>query len=242
MSTGRCDHTLLDTNISRELHPALITWYPDNNGDIQTRPRHIPHYFWLTWWGVTGPKWLKEVILPPHLPCSDVQVQVQCDHLTILVPSHCVLLANVGEFLVKSSLFVRPRSASTFLKCLSFGQLDLLKSGFSRSLIWCHRHISIFGVKEKQKLPQIVFTLIHTSSTLLRCWLTCASCDLSQPIRGQHWGHRPIRSQQSGLAAGGCEGQLAWEPSGFWVKQNILGKMILHWAGGETRERQWDAW
>ena len=86
--------------------------------------------------------------------------------VTILVLSHCVLMANVGEFLVKSSLFVRPRSASTFLTCLSFGQLDLLKSGFSRSLIWCHRHISIFGEQEKQKLPQIVFTLIPTHPQL----------------------------------------------------------------------------
>ena len=33
-----CDHTLLAPTFSsereRELHPALITWYPDNNGDI----------------------------------------------------------------------------------------------------------------------------------------------------------------------------------------------------------------
>ena len=49
--------------------------------ETSTRPRRIPDYFWLTWWGVTGPKWLKEVI-PPHLPCSDVQVQVQCDHFS----------------------------------------------------------------------------------------------------------------------------------------------------------------
>ena len=178
---------------------------------------HSSGYFWLTWWEDTGPKWLKVVI-----PQKSHQVFRFKFNVTILVPSHCVLLANVGEFLVKSSLFVRPKSASTFLKCLSFGQLDLFKSGFSRSLIWCHRHISIFGEQEKQKLPQIVFTLILTSSTLLRCWLTCASCNLSQPMRGPHWGYWPIRSQQSDLTATGCEAQLPWEPSEFWVKQNIL--------------------
>ena len=40
VSTGRRDHTLLDTNISRELHPALITWYSDNNGDIYPAQAH----------------------------------------------------------------------------------------------------------------------------------------------------------------------------------------------------------
>ena len=144
-------------------------------------------------------------------------------NVTILVPSHCVLLANVGEFLVKSSLFVRPRSASTFLECLSFGQLDLLKSGFSRSLIWCHRHISIFGEQEKQKLPQIVFTLIHTSSTLLRCWLTCASCEGSQPMRGQYRGCWPIRSQQTGLYLRGVWGSASLGTLRVLSKTKYLG-------------------
>ena len=160
---------------------------------------------------------------PCLLPCSDVQVQVQCDHFSpesLCVAGKCWWI--FGE-IITSSLFVRPRSASTFLKCLSFGQLDLLKSGFSRSLIWCHRHISIFGEQEKQKLPQIVFTLIHTSSTLLRCWLTCASCEGSQPMRGQYRGCWPIRSQQTGLYLRGVWGSASLGTLRVLSKTKYLG-------------------
>ena len=83
---------------------------------------HSSGYFWLTWWGDTGPKWLK-VVIPQT---SGVQVQVQCDHfspeslcvagkcwwifgeiITVCAAQKCINIPEMSVFWTIGSLQVR---------------------------------------------------------------------------------------------------------------------------------------
>ena len=162
-------------------------------------------------------------------------------NVTILVPSHCV----AGKCWW---IFGEIISVCAAQKCIDIPEMSVFWTIGSPQVriltvtnLMPPSHFHIWRARKTKTPSNCLHTDPHTSSTLLRCWLTCASCDLSQPMRGQYRGCWPIRSQQCGLSSIECEGQLPWETSEFWVKQNILGKMILYW-GGETWERQWDAW
>ena len=138
-----------------------------------SRQTHSSGYFWLTWWGDTGTKWLK-VVIPQT---SGVQVQVQCDHFSpesLYVAGKCWWI--FGEII----------TVCAAQKCINIPEMSVFWTIGSPQVriltvtnLMPPSHFHIWREQEKQKLPQIVFTLILTSSTLLRCWLTCASCDLA---------------------------------------------------------------
>ena len=176
---------------------------------------HSSGYFWLTWWEDTGPKWLK-VVIPQT---SGVQVQVQCDHFSpesLCVAGKCWWI--FGEII----------TVCAAQKCINIPEMSVFWTIGSPQVriltvtnLMPPSHFHIWRDQEKQNSLKLSS---HWSShpQLFSDVDSPAHPVISQPMRGQYWGYRQMRSQQSSLAARGCEGQLPWEPSEFWVKQNIL--------------------
>ena len=146
---------------------------------------HIPGYFWLKLDWVTGQ-------IPRRCNPSPAQMFRFKFSLPILVPSHCVL-AN-GEFLVWWNHQTKVHQHSWH----GFGQLDLLKSGFSRSLILMPpSHFHIWNLRKTKTPSKCLYGLhfdLHTSSTPSPMLIHLPACaSLSQwdgniSLRWPMWG------------------------------------------------------